>query len=143
MRISVIGAGQVGSTIIEALHDEHELTVVDTEVARLERLAAQYDVATVEGDGASRRVLESAGLRRAELVIACTSRDEVNIIAAMFARRLAPNARTIARTGNEEYLDVWKERQLDVDWVVSSERETALAVSRTIGVPAARQRSDE
>lgn len=138
MRIFVIGAGQVGSTIVEALHDEHELTVIDTDAGRLERVG-RYDVGTVEGDGASRRVLEKAGLANADLVIACTSRDEINVIASMFARRLAPEARTIVRTGNEEYLDVWRERQLDVDWVVSSEREAALAVSQTIGVPAARQ----
>jgi trk system potassium uptake protein len=139
MRIFLVGAGQVGSTIVEALHDEHELTVIDTDTGRLEQLSSRFDIGTVEGDGASRRILEDAGMARADLVIACTSRDEVNIIASMFARKLAPNARTIVRTGNEEYLDVWKERQLDVDWVVSSERETALAVSQTIGVPAARQ----
>ena len=139
MRIFIIGAGQVGSTIVEALHDEHELTVIDLDGARLESLAARYDVGTVENNGASRRVLEDAGLADADLVIACTSRDEVNIIVSMFTRRLAPSARTIVRTGNEEYLDVWKERQLDVDWVVSSERESAIAVSQTIGVPAARQ----
>ena len=139
MRIFIIGAGQVGSTIVEALHNEHELTVIDVDAQRLERLSARFDIGTIEADGASRRVLEDAGLADADLVIACTSRDEVNVIASMFARKLAPNARTIVRTGNEEYLDVWKERQLDVDWVVSSERETALAVVQTIGVPAARQ----
>lgn len=139
VRIFIIGAGQVGSTIVEALHDEHELTVIDLDSGRLDRLGSRYDVGVVEADGASRRVLEDAGLAAADLVIACTSRDEVNIIVSMFSRRLAPDARTIVRTGNQEYLDVWKERQLDVDWVVSSEREAALAVSQTIGVPAARQ----
>jgi trk system potassium uptake protein len=139
MRIFIIGAGQVGSTVVEALHDEHELTVIDLDAGRLERLGSHFDVGIIEADGASRRVLEEAGLAQTDLMIACTSRDEVNIIAAMFARRLAPNARTVVRTSNQEYLDVWKERQLDVDWVVSSEREAALAVSQTIGVPAARQ----
>ena len=67
------------------------------------------------------------------------SRDEVNIIASMFARALAPNARTIARTTDVEYLEVWHERELDVDFIVSSELETAHAVSRLIGIPAARQ----
>ena len=139
MRIFVIGAGQVGSTIVEALHDEHELTVVDEDGSRLEALGSRYDIGTVEGNGTSRRMLEDAGLRGCDLLIACTSRDEVNIIASIFCRALTPDTRTIVRTGNEEYLDVWKQRQLDVDWVVSSERETALAVSQTIGVPAARQ----
>src|SRR5918997_147033 len=139
MRIFIIGAGQVGSTIVEALHTEHELTVVDEDASRLEAVSSRFDIGAVEGNGASRRMLADAGLQGSDLLIACTSRDEVNIIASIFCRALTPSTRTIVRTGNEEYLDVWKERQLDVDWVVSSERETALAVSQTIGVPAARQ----
>jgi trk system potassium uptake protein len=138
LKIFIIGAGQVGSTIVEALHEEHELTVVDADGGRLEALGSRLDIRTVEGNGASRRVLEDAGLAGSDLLIACTSRDEVNIIASIFSRALTLGTRTIVRTGNEEYLDVWKQRQLDVDWVVSSERETALAVSQTIGVPTAR-----
>jgi trk system potassium uptake protein TrkA len=139
MRIFVIGAGQVGSTIVEALHDEHEMTVFDLDVARLRHLSDRYDIATVEDNGASRRVLEQAGIADAGLLIACTSRDETNVIAALFARGLSPETKTIVRTTDVEYLEVWRERQLDVDFMVSSELETAHAVSRTIGVPAARQ----
>ena len=139
MKIFIIGAGQVGSTIVEALHGEHELIVVDEDASRLEAIGSHFDVATFTGNGTSRRLLADAGLEGSDLLIACTSRDEVNIIASIFCRALTPSTRTIVRTGNEEYLDVWRERQLDVDWVVSSERETALAVSQTIGVPAARQ----
>jgi trk system potassium uptake protein TrkA len=72
-------------------------------------------------------------------MIACTSRDEINLITAIFARNLAPDTRTIVRTTNEEYLEVWRERQLDVDFMVSSELETANAVARIVGLPAARQ----
>jgi trk system potassium uptake protein len=139
VKIFVIGAGQVGSTIVEALHDEHELTVFDLDPGRLNYLSHRYDIATVEDNGASRRVLKDAGVAGANLVIACTSRDETNVIAALFARGLSPRAKTIVRTTNVEYLEVWRERQLDVDFMVSSELETAHAVSRTIGVPAARQ----
>ena len=139
MRIFVVGAGQVGSTIVEALHDEHDLTVIDLDRARVDQLAARYDVATIAGNGSSRRVLQEAGVREADLFIACTSRDEANIVATMLARKLSPDAKTIARTTNVEYLEVWRERQLDVDFIVSSEEETAHAVSRIIGIPAARQ----
>jgi trk system potassium uptake protein TrkA len=138
MRILVIGAGQVGRTIIEALHEEHEVTVIDTDPGRLAALGYRYDVVTAEGNGASRRVLQEAGVGEADLLIACTSRDEINIIAAMFARALS-KARTIVRTTNIEYLEVWHERQLDVDFVVSSELETANAIARVIGTPAAKQ----
>lgn len=139
MRILVIGAGQVGSTIVHALHEEHALTVIDLDPARLTPLSYRFDVATVEGNGASRETLQEADIGDADLVIACTSQDEPNIIAAMLARKLAPEAQTIVRTSNIEYLELWRERQLDVDFVVSSELEAAHAVTRTIGVPAARQ----
>ena len=139
MKIFVIGAGQVGSTIVEALHGEHDVTVIDLDGARLDALSYRYDIATVEGNGASRRTLQEAGVRDADLLIACTSRDEANIVAAMLSRKLAPQTKTIVRTTNVEYLEIWHERELDVDFMVSSELETALAISRIIGLPAARQ----
>jgi trk system potassium uptake protein TrkA len=139
VKIFVIGAGQVGTTIVEALHDEHDLTVIDTDGTRLASLASRFDVATYVGNGASRRALQEAGVEAADLFIASTSRDEINIIASIFARALAPKAKTIARTTEAEYLEVWHERQLDVDFIISSELETAHAVSRLIGIPAARQ----
>jgi trk/ktr system potassium uptake protein len=58
VKILVIGAGQVGSTIVEALHTEHDITVIDLDAARLNLLAYRYDVVTVEADGASRRALQ-------------------------------------------------------------------------------------
>ena len=139
MRVFVIGAGQVGSTIVEALHDEHEVTVLDTEPARLQALTARFDVAVFEGDGTSRKDLAAAGIATADLVIGCTSRDEVNLVAGMFARREAEKATTVIRTSSIEYVELWREGQLDVDFVVSSELETAYAISRILGVPAARQ----
>ena len=139
MRVFLIGAGQVGSTIVEALHEEHELTVLDTEASRLQAFSSRYDVAVYEGDGTSRKDLAAAGVEHADLVIACTSRDEVNLVAGMFARREAEGATTVIRTSSTEYVELWREGQLDVDFVVSSELETAHAISRILGVPAARQ----
>jgi len=139
MKIVVIGAGQVGSTVVEALHDEHDITVIDLDEERLSALAERFDAAVLVGNGASRRILEEAGIRKAGLLIACTSRDEINIIASIFSKRISPETKAVVRTTDEEYLDIWHERELDVELVVSSERETALAVSQLIGVPAARQ----
>jgi trk system potassium uptake protein TrkA len=139
VKIFVIGAGQVGSTIVEALHDEHEMTVFDLDAGRLNYLSQRFDVAAVEDNGASRRALQEAGIAEADLLIACTSRDETNVIAAVFARGLSSRVKTIVRTTDVEYLEVWRERHLDIDFMVSSELETAHAVSQTIGVPAARQ----
>ncbi|HEX2428184.1 MAG TPA: Trk system potassium transporter TrkA [Gaiellaceae bacterium] len=139
MRVFLIGAGQVGSTIVEALHEDHDVVVLDTEASRLQALTARFDVAVYEGDGTSRKDLAEAGIGAADLVIACTSRDEVNLVVGMFARREAERATTVIRTSSIEYVDLWREGQLDVDFVVSSELETAYAISRILGVPAARQ----
>jgi trk/ktr system potassium uptake protein len=139
MKIFVIGAGQVGSTVVEALHHEHQITLIDLDRSRLQSLAHQYDISTAEGNGASRRTLQDAGIRDADLLIACTSRDEVNIVAATLAKKVSPETLTIVRTANVEFLELWQERELDVDFMVSSELETAHAVSRIIGIPAARQ----
>jgi len=139
VKIFVVGAGQVGTTVVEALHEEHELTVFDLDEERLAAVSQRYDVATVEGNGASRRVLSAAGIVEAQLLIACTSRDESNIVAAMISKACSRRTTTVVRTTNPEYLEVWREGQLDVDFIVSSEEETAYAISRAIGVPAARQ----
>jgi trk system potassium uptake protein TrkA len=138
VRIIVVGAGQVGTTIVEALHTEHELTVVDLDRSRLAALANRFDVRTLEGDAASRQMLIEAGTREADLFIACTSRDEINIISGLLARNLCPSAKTVVRTAKEEYLEVWRERVLEFDHMVSSEEESAHAISRYIGLPAAK-----
>jgi trk system potassium uptake protein TrkA len=139
MRIVIVGAGQVGSTVVEALHAEHDLSVIDVARERLEALAYRYDVRTIEANGASSKALQDAGIDKADLFIACTSRDEVNLVACSFARIEAPKATTVIRTSNVEYIQLWRAGRLDVDFAVSSELVTAHAVSRSIGMPAARQ----
>jgi trk system potassium uptake protein len=138
MKIVLVGAGQVGATIVEALHGDHEVTVIDLDVARLQALSYHFDVRTVKGNGATRRVLQEADVQHADLMIACTSRDEINLVAGTLAKNVS-EAQTIVRTSNPEYLEAWQERLIDVDFMVSSELETAHAVAGTIGLPAAKQ----
>jgi trk system potassium uptake protein len=138
VKIVVLGAGQVGTTIVEALHADHATTVVDLDSKRLQTLSYRYDVHTVAGNGATRRILQEAGIEKAALMIACTSRDEINLVAATLVKKIS-EAQTIVRTSNPEYIEAWQERDIEVDFMVSSELETAHAVSQTIGVPAAKQ----
>jgi trk system potassium uptake protein len=138
MNIVVLGAGNVGRAVVEALHSEHEMTVVDVDAARLTPLADRYDVRTVEGNGTTKRVMREAGIQHADLLIACSPREEANLVCAMLGRKLS-NARVIVRTSSVEYLEAWREREIDVDFMVSSELETGNAVSSLIGIPAARQ----
>ena len=134
----VIGAGHVGRTLIDALHGEHDVTVIDLDGTHLSSLSYRFDVHTVQGSGASRRTLQEAGVPKADLVVITTSRDEVNLVAAMLVKRMS-GARTIVRTSNPEYLEAWREREIDVNAMVSSELETANAVAGLVGLPAARE----
>ena len=138
MRVIVLGAGNVGRAVVDALHDEHELTVIDTDAERLSALGDRYDVRTVEGNGTTKRVMREAGVEDASLLIACSPREDANLVSAMLARKLS-RARVIVRTSSPEYLEAWREREIDVDFMVSSELETANAISGLIGIPAARQ----
>ena len=128
MRVIVLGAGNVGRAVVDALHDEHELTVIDTDAERLSALGDRYDVRTVEGNGTTKRVMREAGVEDASLLIACSPREDANLVSAMLARKLS-RARVIVRTSSPEYLEAWREREIDVDFMVSSELETANAIS--------------
>jgi trk system potassium uptake protein TrkA len=138
MRVIVVGAGAVGATALESLHDHHDCTAVDLDPVRLKAMSDAFDVRVVQGDGAGRDALQEAAVKEADLVLACTPRDEANLVTAMLVRRLS-DARTVIRTAAMAYLETWRSGDLDVDFIVSSEFETASAVSRLVGVPGARQ----
>jgi trk system potassium uptake protein len=138
MRILVLGAGHVGRAVVDALHTEHEITVIDTDADRLAALADRYDVRVVEGNGTTKRVMREAGVEQADVLMACSPREEANLVSAMLAKKLCRHIKAIVRTSSVEYLEAWREREIDVDFMVSSELETANAISGLIGVPAAR-----
>ena len=83
---------------------------------------------TVEGNGTTREVLRDAGVKDAKLLFACSSREEANLVCAMLVKRLS-SALAIVRTTSSEYLEAWREQEIDVDFMVSSELETANAIS--------------
>ncbi len=136
MRVLIIGAGQVGTAVSESLHADHDVTVVDLDAERLNALSYRYDILTIVGDGTSRAVLEQARVRDSDLIIASTDRDAVNVVVALQVRALSKGT-LVARTQSVEYLGAWRDRQFDVDHMVSSEVETAEAVGRFLSMPSA------
>jgi trk system potassium uptake protein TrkA len=137
MNVLVLGAGNVGRAIVEALHEVHDITVVDIDPQRLAALTGSYDVRSVEGDATRKEVVREAGVEGMDLFIGCSPREEVNLVCAMVVKRLS-RARTIIRTTSSAYLDAWRDGQIDVDFMVSPELETAHAVAAVLGLPAAR-----
>ncbi len=138
MKIVVLGAGHVGWTLVDSLHEENDVTVIDTDGERCARFANRYDVRTVQGDATTRRVLQKAGVAEAELLLACSPREEANLVCAMLVKRLS-KAKTVIRTNSTELLDAWREGEIDIDFMISPELETANAIAGIVGLPAARQ----
>ncbi len=138
MRVMIIGAGQVGTAVALALEARHDVTVVDIDPQRLAALSLRGDILAVEGSGTTRAALLRAGARDTDLVIAATDRDDSNIVAAMMARAIC-KGKIVARTHSYEYVEAWRNGHLDVDFVVSSEQESAQAVARAAGYPTAVQ----
>jgi trk system potassium uptake protein len=136
MRVIVLGAGHVGQTLVQALHEQHDISVIGVDARHLALLSDRYDVRTVLGDGTTRKVLQRAGVEQTDLLIACSPREEANLIAAILAKRLA-GVTTVIRATSVELLEAWREGELDVDFMVSPELETANAVAGVVGLPAA------
>ena len=106
MKVLIAGAGKVGSTLTRQLTAEGcDLTLIDVRSEILEAEIGQYDVMTIQGNCASMEVLLRAGVEEAELLIAVTDADEVNLLCCMTAHGLNPNLHTIARIRNPEYID--------------------------------------
>jgi trk system potassium uptake protein len=138
MKVIVLGAGHVGKALVDALHEEHELAVIDVDNRRLTEFSDRYDCRTVQGDGTTRSVVRKAGVEGADLLIACSPREEANLVCAILAKRLS-NAKTVVRTTSMELFDAWREGEIEVDCMISPELETANAIVGIVGLPAARQ----
>lgn len=103
MKIIIVGDGKVGLTLTEQLSREgHDLVVIDSNAEVLQDSLESFDVMVVSGNGASSRVLKEAGVQDADLLIAATSLDEINLLSCMTAKKLGCG-RTIARVRNPEY----------------------------------------
>ena len=137
MKIIVIGCGKIGKTIIEHVSKEgHSLVIVDNNREKVEELIERYDVMGVVGNGASLDIQEEAGVKFADLVIAVTPEDEINILASMVAKKLGASS-TIARVRNPEYLRQTKlmQEELGLSMVVNPEQETADEIINMVNLP--------
>lgn len=140
MRIIIVGAGKVGFSLAQRLSEEgHEITVIEQDEERRLIVQNSLDVMTISGNGASPQFLAEFGLLKADLMVAVTDRDEVNMIACMAAKQ-AGIARTIARVRNQDYAgknQLEFNRALGIDLTINPEMVTALEISRILLTPAA------
>ena len=141
MKIVVVGGGEVGYNVANTLsEEEHDVTVVEEDEERAEKVDNELDVITVRGSGARPQVLEEAGIFPGcdvDILVACTDRDEVNILACWIAKR-AGVKRVISRARALEFTDspTWA-KDLGIDVMNSPERSVAREILELLFVSSA------
>ncbi len=138
MKILIAGHGKVGATLARQLSGEgYDLTLIDSDPDVLEEGIQQYDVMTVSGNCAVKDTLLQAGVETADLLIAVTGTDEVNLLTCMTAHALNPKLHTIARVRNPEYSDqIYEMRDVfALSMTVNPERQAAAEIERLIKYP--------
>jgi trk system potassium uptake protein TrkA len=138
MRVVIIGAGDVGTHIAEDLDDTHDLVVVDADPERVEQVESSLDATAIEGDGRSFETLEEAGIHEAEVVIASTDDDAVNVMVCGAANNVT-DAYTIARAKSADLYETWQafEDAFGIDLMLSIDRLTAESIVSTVTIPGA------
>ena len=139
MKIFIVGCGKVGYALAEMLNEEgHELTVIDSKEKNLITLTETLDVMSYVGNGSSYRVLRDAGIESADLLIAVTDRDEVNLLSCLVARK-ASHCRTIARVRHPEYYDEihYLQEELGLFMAINPEYSAANDILHLIQMPSA------
>ncbi len=139
LHIIIVGCGKIGSTLVEMLAKEgHDITIIDNDDTALENLTNSYDIMGVVGNGASFTILEEAGIKNADLIIAVTDSDELNLLCCTLAKQVA-NCSAIARVRTPEYSKEapFLQDQLGLAMVINPEYETAKEISRILYTPSA------
>ena len=137
MKIVIVGVGNVGRELVKQLSREnHDIVIVDTNVKLVEDVVNAYDVMGITGNGVSLDTMNETGIHNADLLVACTQYDEMNMLCCLVAKKLGAKE-TIARVKNREYSELFKSRELGITMLVNPDYESALEISRLLRYPSA------
>ena len=139
LKIIIVGDGKVGFTLAQHLSREnHDVTIIDTRDDALRRANDPLDVMCVKGNGASITTLRESGADTADVLIAATNADEVNMVCCLTAKRLGTKY-TIARVRDMEYTAELSslKREMGIDMIINPENATAVEISRLLRFPSA------
>ena len=140
MRVIIVGCGKVGRAIIDSMSDDnHSITAIDNDQAVIESITNRYDVMAVCGSATSRELLHQAGVSKADLFIAVTESDEVNMLSCFLARRMGAK-HTVARIREREYDEDGLDfiiKELDLSMAINPERVTAEKLFNWLKIPSA------
>ncbi|MDP6947966.1 MAG: Trk system potassium transporter TrkA [Arenicellales bacterium] len=143
MKIIILGAGQVGISMAEILsREDNDVTLVDIAKQRLEGLQDRLDIRTIHGAASHPSILEQAGGPDADLILAVTNEDEVNMAACQIAHSLYNTPKKIARIRSAEYLshpDIFRDDSIPIDVIISPEHIITQHILHLIEYPGALQ----
>ncbi|ALM85188.1 Trk system potassium transporter TrkA [Bordetella sp. N] len=143
MKVLIIGAGRVGTSVAENLvSEQNDITVIDTDARNLQGLQERYDLRAMQGDGTQVAVLDAAGAADTDLFIACAASDAVNMVACRIARQHFNVPRRIARiraADVAEYPELMGEDGFCIDALISPERSVTAYLHSLIEFPEALQ----
>lgn len=141
MRIIIVGCGKVGSTLVEQLTNEgHDVTIIDKDANKIQAITNMIDAMGIVGNGASYSVQVEAGIDSADLFIAVTDSDELNLLCCTVAKREG-KCTTVARVRTPEYSKEasYLKEKLGLEMIINPEFETAQAMSRILTLPMAEE----
>jgi len=139
VKIIIVGAGEVGYHFAEWLAQEHkEVVVIDISSEALQRVSDHLDVQIMLGSGANPLVLEESGLKSADIILAVTDKDEINLIACFFANVMAPHIQKVALIRNPDYISYQEALTrdiLNISLVINPEMEVVNSILRIMSAP--------
>ena len=139
MHIVIVGGGKVGTALVHSLSQEdNNICIVDIKPDVVRQLATDYDVMGMVGNGSSYSVLKEAGIENADLLIAVTEHDELNLLCCVIARK-ASKCQTIARVRNPMYSQEKRflQRELGLSMIINPEQTAASEIASLLGFPSA------
>jgi trk system potassium uptake protein TrkA len=141
MKIIIVGAGEVGYHIAQKLSEENQdVFLIDKDPEKIRRITENLDVQALLGSGTSPEMLKTSGIKEAEMLVAATDSDEVNLIACLLARNMNPYIVKVARVRNREYLkekELFSQDLLGVDQIINPESVMVETIRNLMMVPGA------
>jgi len=141
LKVVIVGAGEVGFHIATRLVGENkDVVVVDTNRDAIRRVSESIDVQFVNGSGSNPAALEEAGIKDAEILLAVTNSDEINLVACLVANVISPTTKKLARIRNsdfDKYHDTFREHAPHIDTIINPEIEVVKTIDKLMSVPGA------
>jgi len=133
MHIIIVGGGKIGSTLAEELSEgKHDVVVIESDEEKAQALAQELNAQVIHGSALEKSILEESGVAKADVLVATTEKEEINLLVTLLAKELGIK-RVIARVGEEEYAKLFK--KMGINQIISPEHSVADQLNAIITQP--------